>query len=125
MTENKALLIMPTSIRFTLYEHQRLEFMAQKLGLKKSEFIRVAVFSKEVERAFELLITRREERKEMARVLAAIGASRIASNLNQLAKAANTGCLELSPTVIAQLNEAYDTVMRMNRMLITFQGVKI
>lgn len=125
MTVVKQLLTVPYSIRFTQKEHQRLAFMAAELSIKRTEFIRACVFREEVERAFELLIKRREERKEMAQVLAAIGASRVASNLNQLAYASNTGCLEFTPDVITQINEAYDTVMRMNRMLITYQGLKL
>ncbi len=124
MIKTSSLLIVPFSIRLTAQEHERLTIMANKLGLKKAEFFRVTAFSKEVERAFELLITRREERKETARILSAIGESRIASNLNQIAFAANTGSLEFTPTVAAQINEAYTAVMRMRQMLITYQGVR-
>lgn len=42
----------------------------------------------------------------LAKVLAAIGASRLPQNINQLAKAANQGCLQCLPETDAFLQEA-------------------
>jgi hypothetical protein len=55
----------------------------------------------------------------VAKLLAALGGSRIAANLNQLAKAANMGTLDTGPDVERELLEACAAVQAMRRDLVT------
>jgi hypothetical protein len=50
---------------------------------------------------------------ELASVLAGLRKSRMASNLNQLTKAANTGTLDVSEEVEQQLKDAYGAIIAM------------
>ncbi|MCV0370503.1 hypothetical protein [Filomicrobium sp.] len=47
-----------------------------------------------------------KDHEALARVLAALGQSRLSSNLNQLAKAVNTGSLPVTPETEADLQQA-------------------
>lgn len=60
----------------------------------------------------------------IAKLLAALGASRIANNLNQIAKAVNMGELPLYPEAEADLREACAAVQSMRRDLIAALGLK-
>lgn len=60
----------------------------------------------------------------IAKLLAALGDSRIASNLNQLAKHANMGNLPLYPEAESDLREACAAVRSMRRDLVNALGLK-
>jgi hypothetical protein len=51
-----------------------------------------------------------------------LGASRLSSNLNQLAKAVNTGSLPVSPEVEAELMEACQEVQELRADLLRALG---
>lgn len=55
--------------------------------------------------------------------MAELGRSRLASNMNQLAKAANAGILDVSEQVIRDLQEACRAIATMREMLIAALGV--
>ena len=57
------------------------------------------------------------------RVLAALGQSRIASNLNQLAKAVNIGVLPVTPETEADMSEACAAVSAMRADLMRALGL--
>ena len=63
-----------------------------------------------------------KDQEALARVLAALGKSRIANNLNQLARAANIGTLPLTPETEQDLLEACAMVARMRRDLMAALG---
>ena len=58
------------------------------------------------------------KRQALAQVLALLGKSHIANNINQLAKAANTGSLPVNIETERALTEAANDVARMRKMLI-------
>jgi hypothetical protein len=60
----------------------------------------------------------------IAKLLAALGDSRLASNLNQLAKAANMGTLDVGPDVERELLEACAAVQSMRHDLVTALGLR-
>lgn len=64
------------------------------------------------------------DRQALAQGLALLGSSRIASNLNQLAKAANTGSLPLTPETDALLTETLRDVRAIRTLLIDALGLK-
>ena len=64
------------------------------------------------------------EQAQFAELLAALGHSHLSSNLNQLAKHANHGTLEVSDEVEEQLQEAYNAIMEMRKALFMALGLK-
>jgi len=57
--------------------------------------------------------------KQIAQVLAELRASRLSSNLNQLAKSANMGTLDVSRNVEQELQDACGAVLAMRDALLT------
>lgn len=57
------------------------------------------------------------KQEQYAALLAALGSSRMSSNLNQLAKAANTGTLDVSKNLEQQLEDACGAVLEMRKAL--------
>ena len=55
-------------------------------------------------------------------MLGALGQSRIASNINQLAKTANSGSLPVNKEVLEGLNDAVDAIRWMRETLILYLG---
>lgn len=64
------------------------------------------------------------DEKALAKVLALLGRSRIANNLNQLAKAANIGTLPLTSDVVEDIEEACRSVSEIRQLLIHALGLK-
>ncbi|MCG6867434.1 MAG: hypothetical protein LJE91_01515 [Gammaproteobacteria bacterium] len=62
--------------------------------------------------------------KQIAQVLAALGASRLSSNLNHLAKSANMGTLDVSRNVEQELEDACGAVLAMRDALLMALGLK-
>lgn len=63
--------------------------------------------------------------KALAELLACLGASRIANNLNQLAKAANSGSFYFDRETKAQLAAACEDVKAMRQLLMLALGMKL
>ena len=59
----------------------------------------------------------------LAEALAKLGQSRIANNLNQLARSANIGALDLTPELEAELHEACTAVAEMRALLVQAVGL--
>lgn len=65
-----------------------------------------------------------EDRQSFAQALGMLGKSRLSSNLNQIAKLANTGSLPLTPEVEAELLSALADVRAIRRLLMEALGLK-
>jgi len=111
----------PIPIRFTEAELAHLRQKAGKLPL--STYMRHELLGPNIDK-------RRRQRqpkvnqKELASLLAALGQSRLSSNLNQLAKAANIGVIDVSEDVEKQLQDASMAVLAMREALFTALGLK-
>lgn len=111
----------PFSLRLTIDERKRLDEMAgsQPLG----SYIRNRLFSEKVEK-------RRTVKKPapdsamLALLLSELGQSRLASNINQLAKAANMGTLDITPEIEREIEQACSEIQAMRALLITALGIK-
>ena len=66
----------------------------------------------------------RVDEQLLAQVLAELGASRLASNVNQLAKSANIGTLDVSARVEAELLDACAAIRDMRDKLVTALGLR-
>lgn len=65
-----------------------------------------------------------EDKKALAQALSLLGQSRLASNLNQIAKAANLGTLPLTPEVEADVGEACEYIADIRALLIKALGLR-
>ncbi len=109
----------PFSIRLTLEERAFLEQQAghQPLGV----YIRTQLFG---EKATKRRVLRRPkiDEQQVALVLAALGQSRLSANLNQLAKHANMGTLDISRDLDRELHDACGAVLAMRDALFVALG---
>ncbi len=110
----------PFSLRLTIEERQRLDELAgnQPLG----SYIRDRLLGEQAEK-------RRKVKKPtpdtalLALVLGEFGRSRLASNINQLAKAANIGTLDVTPETEREIIQACAEIQAIRVLLITALGV--
>ncbi len=65
------------------------------------------------------------DQQTLAKLLAELGQSRLSSNLNQLAKAANSGSLPVSPETEQVLVQACEDVRRMRHALLSALGFRV
>jgi len=113
------------TIRMALSLRQYIDGEAMTLGMPTSEYARYKLSDKEAQSKMAVIFERRARQAEYAKILMALGKSRIANNLNQIAYAINTGTFVFTPDVIAQINEAYEAIMYMRRLLIQAEGIKV
>ena len=98
----------PFCIRFTEDERRTLELAAGDRPL--SAYIRWLIFGENIPKRRTRGKKPVKDQKELTRLLAAFGQSRIANNINQLARAANSGSLPVNIDVLKALNEASQSV---------------
>lgn len=94
----------PFSLRLSFEERTRLEEAAR--GIPLSTFIKTLVFGNDLSKAKGRRKAPVQDHEALAKVLSALGRSRLASNLNQLARAVNTGTLPVHPETEAELRQA-------------------
>ncbi len=112
----------PITLRLTPDERARLEELAQSMTL--SAYIRMVLFAEEVSPRKSSKRAPIKDHEALAQVLALLGQSKIANNLNQLSKAANAGALLVDQHTLDDLNEAYVHICTMRQELITALGLK-
>ncbi|WP_375413010.1 plasmid mobilization relaxosome protein MobC [uncultured Bradyrhizobium sp.] len=114
----------PLSIRFTETEKARLQDKAGSVPL--GTFIRQTMLDDGMtpprwsRRSYPV-----KDGEALGRLLGLLGQSRIANNLNQLAKAANLGTLPVLKETEDSLNAACAGVLEMRRLLLTALGIVI
>lgn len=111
----------PFSLRLTREERQRLNEQAgsQPIGA----YIRSRLFGSDT--ATRRIVRRPSlDHAKLALVLSELGRSRLASNMNQLAKAANIGTLDFNDSVVNELQEACRAISHMRDMLVAALGLK-
>lgn len=110
----------PFSLRLTLDERKRLDKMAgnQPLG----SYIRNRLFGEQVEKR-RMVKKPAPDSAMLALLLSELGQSRLASNINQLAKAANMGTLDITPEIEREIEQACWEIQAMRALLITALGV--
>ena len=94
----------PFSLRLTPEERAALERAAA--GMPLGVFIRAKLLSGDLTPRRTRGQTPVKDHAALARVLGALGQSRLSSNLNQLAKAAHLGALPVTPELERELGEA-------------------
>lgn len=94
-------------------------------GLSTSEYARARLFD-----GITIVKRRRQVRpvkdhQSIAQIMALLGQTHIAGNLNQIAKAANAGYLELTPEVTSAIFEASAHIDDIRRHLLAALGVQV
>ena len=119
----KAQKLPPFSLRLTFEERARLEELAgnEPLGsyIKRKVFYGKGAGTKRARSRKHRPI---KDEQRLAQVLAMLGQSRIANNLNQLAKAANLGTLPMMPDTERDIRRACADVALMRRELLRALG---
>jgi len=123
-TKRKAKYAPPFSLRLADKERKALEELAD--GMSLGTFIRECVIRLILDKKLRPAQSRRGvlDKKLAAMLLAALGKSRIASNINQLAKAANSGSLPVNEEVLRDLWEAVQFIRWIRNTLIKAIGLK-
>ena len=110
----------PFSIRLTHDERARLDVLRGNKSL--SAYIRERLFGDHAAPRKRTGNSPVQDAEAMGRVLGALGQSRLSSNLNQLAKAVNTGSLPVTPETESDLAEACRDVAAMRADLLRALG---
>ncbi|MEW7986964.1 MAG: hypothetical protein AB2765_07950 [Candidatus Thiodiazotropha endolucinida] len=111
----------PFCIRLSADERAYLERLAGNRPL--GAYIRHRLLGERAEKRRELRNPQIGQ-EQYAALLAALGQSRLSSNLNQLAKSANVGTLDVSQDIEQQLQDAYGAVLEMRKALFMALGLK-
>lgn len=111
----------PFSVRLT--EQERAELTKLADGQPLGQFIKDAILQNGV-RPPPSHKPRIQDQKLLAKLLGALGQSRFASNINQLAKAANSGSLPVNEEVSQSLHDAVAAIRWMRDTLIEGIGLK-
>ena len=113
----------PFSLRLTA--QQRLELETRAGSVPLGAFIRAQLSSTDAPRQPAQRHARPlKDHRALAEVLAKLGASRLSSNLNQVAKAANSGALPVTPETEGALRQACADIAAMKALLMRALGFK-
>ncbi|WP_444994737.1 hypothetical protein [Aliikangiella sp. IMCC44359] len=111
----------PYSLRLSDEERKHLKELAD--GKPLASYIKAILFGESSLPKYRKR-AKLEDEQLLIKLLAALGKSRIASNINQLAKAANSGSLPVNHDIINALNEAVAAIKWMRESLIKGIGLK-
>ena len=108
-------------MRLTVEEREQLEH--DSAGMALGEYIRSRVFDDSIPKRHTRNKHPVKDHKLLASLLGELGHSKIANNLNQLAKAANSGSLPIDPQTTKMLRIACSDIREMRRMLMNSLGL--
>lgn len=106
----------PFSLRLTFDE--RATFEQDAAGMALGAYVRERLFGDDVAPRKTRGKFPVKDHEALGRVLAELGASRLSNNLNQLARAVNTGSLPVTPETEHDLAEACAAVQEMRNDLL-------
>lgn len=112
----------PFSIRLSAEERTRL--VSEAAGAPLGTYIKAKALGAPLPSRVRRTGVSIEDRQALARVLALLGGSRLASNLNQLARLANSGALPLDPETGAELLDAVSIIREIRLLLLIALGMK-
>lgn len=113
----------PFSLRLTFEERAKLEAAAN--GMPLGAYIKAVLFAQELPKVRRRGSAPVADHEALGRILAALGKSRLSSNLNQLARAVNTGTLPVHPEIEDELREASAEIAKIRAELINALGLKV
>jgi hypothetical protein len=110
----------PFSLRLTFEERARLDVLRGNMPL--GQYIREQLLGDDAAPRKRRVRAPVKDEEALGRVLAELGSSRLSQNLNQLARAVNTGSLPVSPETEADLRDACTAVAEMREALLKALG---
>ena len=110
----------PFSLRLTFEERAALEQAAGDMPL--GAYIRSEVFRGKKTRPRRRRRRPVKDFQALGQLLGELGRARLANNLNQLARAANTGSLPVTPETEKAIREACAEIRQMRELLMTALG---
>lgn len=111
----------PFSMRLTFDERAKLEAAAN--GVPLAAYIKAKLFDGDLPQVRRRNTNPVEDHQALGRVLAALGRSSLSSNLNQLARAVNTGTLPVHPETEAELMSACHDIKAIRAELVRALGL--
>ena len=113
--------VAPFSLRLTFDERAKLEAAAN--GVPLAAYIKAKLFDGDLPQVRRRNTNPVEDHQALGRVLAALGRSSLSSNLNQLARAVNTGTLPVHPETEAELMSACHDIKAIRAELVRALGL--
>ncbi|MCC5987212.1 MAG: hypothetical protein JJT95_05970 [Pararhodobacter sp.] len=110
----------PFSLRLTYEERARLD--AERGDQPLGAYIRERLFGDDAAPRKRRGNSPIQDKEALGRVMGALGQSRLSANLNQLAKAVNTGSLPVTPETEAELKQACREVSEIRDVLMRALG---
>ncbi len=113
----------PFSVRLTAAERRRLEGAAG--GLPLGSYIRSRLLDDGAPMRRARGYRPVQDHEALGRLLGVLGSSRLASNLNQLARAVNTGSLPVTPDTEAAIRDACAEITQIRIELLRALGLNV
>jgi hypothetical protein len=113
----------PFSLRLSFEQRARLEREAGDMSL--GGYIQSRLFDSDNPQVRRRSKNPVKDHKALAQALGLLGQSRISSNLNQLARAANTGSLPVTPDTEAALLDALGEIHAIRRLLMEALNLEV
>lgn len=107
-----------------LNEGERARLIAEAKGAPLGTYIKAKVLGDSAPLRLRRVGIPIEDRTALAQLVALLGQSRIANNLNQLAYAANIGSLPVTPETEAELLAALRDLRELRRLLMIALGLQ-
>jgi hypothetical protein len=123
MTDKPKKQIPPFSLRFTFEERAQLE--KDSAGMSLGAYIRSRIFNESLPKRRTRGKHPVKDHQELGKLLGELGRSRIANNINQLAKAFNSGSLEVSPDTEQSIKNSCGDISWIRRTLIVALGLLV
>ncbi|HEY3695830.1 hypothetical protein [Phenylobacterium sp.] len=114
--------VAPFSLRLSKEERARL--IDEASGVPLGTYIRAKVLGETPPIRVRRSGISVENRRAFAQLVAVLGRSRLANNLNQLARLAHVGALPVTPELEAELSTAVADVREIRRLLLVALGLK-
>ncbi|MCK4945201.1 MAG: plasmid mobilization relaxosome protein MobC [Alphaproteobacteria bacterium] len=113
----------PFTLKLTFEERAKLEYWAG--GSPLAEYIRSRLFDSTVKKLHTRNRHPVKDHKPLAKILAMLGQSRIANNLNQIAKAVNSGSMIIPDETEKIIQDACKAVLEMRDALFKALGLNV
>ncbi|MFG6569905.1 hypothetical protein [Sulfitobacter sp. 1A13679] len=110
----------PFSLRLTYEERARLD--AERGSKTLATYIRERLFGADAAPRKRRGNSPVQDKEALGRMAGALGQSRLSQNMNQLAKAVNTGSLPVTPETEAEIKEACREISEMRAELLAALG---
>ncbi len=110
----------PFSLRLTYEERARLD--AERGDKSLAAYIRERLFGTDAAPRKRRGNSPVQDKEALGRMAGALGQSRLSQNMNQLAKAVNSGSLPVTPETEAEIKEACREISEMRAELLTAIG---